>query len=102
MTSVFKLLKKPVVTEKSLNMETTAGKYTFYVQDTATKVDVRNGIERLYGVKVKKVNVINTRAKFRVNGKHGVQLKRKERTKMIVTLQDGQRINDLTNIVISK
>lgn len=96
--SVFNIIKKPVITEKSQILET-KGVYTFFVNDRATKIDVRTTIERLYGVKVKKVNVINTRAKVRVSGKRGAQIKRKERTKMLVTLKDGARINDLQKIV---
>jgi large subunit ribosomal protein L23 len=97
--SIFNIIKKPVVTEKSQILEATSGKYTFYVNDRATKIDVRTAVERLYGVEVVKVNVINTRAKVRVNGRRGAQIKRKERTKMIITLKNGQRIQDLMKIV---
>lgn len=95
--SVYSILKKPVITEKSQRLEL-RGVYTLVVDDRATKVDVRSAIEKLYGVKVEKVNMIRTRAKFRVNGKHGVAIKRRESSKALVTLAGNARINDLQKI----
>jgi large subunit ribosomal protein L23 len=96
--SLYNIIKKPVVTEKSQLLEM-KGVYTLIVDDRATKVDVRTAVERLYGVSVKKVNMINTRTKVRVNGKYGAQVKRKEKTKALVSLKDGQRIQDFQNTV---
>ena len=48
----------PVITENSM-----AGiadkKYTFKVATDATKIDIANAVEELFGVKVAKVNTIN-------------------------------------------
>lgn len=96
--SVHSLIKKPLITEKTQRLAI-GGVYTLFVEDRATKVDVRNAIETLYGVKVEKVNMIRTRAKFRVNGRRGVQVKRKERTKALVTLKGDARIEDLQKII---
>ncbi len=96
--SIYSVIKKPLVTEKTQMLET-KGVYTLIVSDRATKIDVRTAVERLYGVKVAKVNVINTRTKVRVNGKRGAQVKRKETTKMLVTLKDGARIADFQKII---
>ena len=52
----------PVITEKS-NDGMQEGKYTFEVNKKATKVDIARAVEKLFGVKVLKVNTIN------VNGK---------------------------------
>lgn len=96
--SLYNIIKKPVVTEKSQLLEM-KGVYTLLIDDRATKVDVRTAIERLYGVAVAKVNIINTRAKVRVNGKYGAQIKRKEKTKALVTLKNGARIVDFQKTV---
>ncbi len=96
--SQYNIIKKPVITEKSQKLEM-RGVYTLTVDNRATKVDVRTAIERLYGVSVTKVNMINTRVKVRVNGKYGAQVKRKETTKAIVTLKAGERISDFQKIV---
>jgi len=52
----------PVVTEKS-NDEVQFGKYTFKVNKKATKVDIAKAIEKLFGVKVLKVNTVTVRGK---------------------------------------
>lgn len=52
----------PVITEKS-NDGLQEGKYTFKVNKKATKIDIKNAVEKLFEVKVLKVNVMN------VNGK---------------------------------
>ena len=96
--SLYNIIKKPVITEKSQLLEM-KGVYTLIVDDRATKVDVRTAVERLYGVSVSKVNIINTRAKVRVNGRHGAQIKRKERVKALVTLKNGARISDFQKTV---
>ena len=56
------IIIKPIITEKS-NDGLQEGKYTFKVNKKATKVDIANAVEKLFGVKVLKVNTIN------VNGK---------------------------------
>lgn len=96
--SVFEIIKKPVVTEKSQRLELD-GVYTVIVPKATTKVDIRTAFERLYEVEVSKVNIITTREKFR-NTKHGVQVKRKSRLKAMVTLKKGQKINDLQKVKI--
>jgi len=96
--SVFEIIKKPVVTEKSQRLELD-GVYTVIVPAATTKVDVRIAFERLYDVEVSKVNMITTREKFR-NTKRGVQVKRKSRLKAIATHKKGQKIADLQKIKI--
>lgn len=96
--SLYTIIKRPVVTEKSQRLEL-EGVYTVVISPEATKVDVRIAFERLYGVQVEKVNMITTREKFR-NSKHGVQVKRKSRLKALVTLKKGQRIADLQKLTI--
>lgn len=49
------VLKKPVVSEKALSMESSGG-YVFQVLNAATKPEIKKEIEKLYGVKVTKVN----------------------------------------------
>ena len=58
----------PVITEKS-NDELQAGKYTFRVNKKATKIDIKNAVEKLFEVKVLKVNTISVRGKSKRMGK---------------------------------
>ena len=58
----------PVITEKS-NDELQAGKYTFKVNKKATKIDIRNAVEKLFEVKVLNVNTISVKGKTKRMGK---------------------------------
>ena len=59
----------PVVTEKS-NDELQQGKYTFKVNKNATKVEIAKAVEKLFGVKVLKVNTISVKGKEKRVGAH--------------------------------
>lgn len=58
----------PVITEKS-NDELQAGKYTFRVNKKATKIDIRNAVEKLFEVKVLNVNTTSVKGKEVRRGK---------------------------------
>ncbi|NLY18678.1 MAG: 50S ribosomal protein L23 [Clostridiaceae bacterium] len=59
----------PYITEKS-NDEISQGKYTFIVARRATKTDIRNAVEKLFGVKVINVNTVNYEGKEKRMGVH--------------------------------
>ena len=59
----------PVVTEKS-NDELQEGKYTFKVNKKATKVEIAKAVEKLFEVKVLKVNTMKVNGKKKRVGYH--------------------------------
>ncbi len=59
----------PIVTEKS-NDQLQEGKYTFEVNKKATKVEIAKAIEKLFEVKVLKVNTMNVNGKSKRVGYH--------------------------------
>ena len=63
------IILAPVVTEKS-NDELQQGKYTFRVNKKATKVDIARAVERLFEVKVLKVNTMMVKGKEKRVGYH--------------------------------
>ena len=63
------IIIRPVVTEKS-NDELQQGKYTFEVNKKATKVQIANAVEKLFEVKVLKVNTITVKGKTKRVGYH--------------------------------
>ena len=84
------VLKKPVLTEKSLALQTEENKYTFDVDLDANKTEVKIAVEKLFNVKVEKVNIVNVRPKKRRVGRYeGFKPSMK---KAIVTLAEGQTI----------
>lgn len=80
---------RPIVSEKS-NALMGQGKYTFVVQPGATKIEVRQAVEQLFGVKVRAVNTVNVRGKPRRMGVHRGYTPRWK--KAIVTLAPGEKI----------
>ena len=63
------IIIRPHITEKS-NDDITKGKYTFIVYRTATKTEIRNAVEKLFSVKVLKVNTMNYSGKIKRTGVH--------------------------------
>ena len=58
MANVYDIIIRPIITERS--MEATADKkYVFEVAPTAGKIEIKNAVEQIFGVKVAKVNTIN-------------------------------------------
>jgi large subunit ribosomal protein L23 len=80
----YDLIKKPIITEKS-TMLGELGKYVFEVSKFANKVNVKKAVESIFGVKVKKVNVLNIEGKTKKF--KGVLGKRADVKKAIVTLE---------------
>jgi len=64
----YDVILKPVVTEKSMQA-LEEQKYTFFVHPDATKVQVREAVEKMFdGVKVAKVNTMNYQGKMKRRG----------------------------------
>lgn len=63
------IIIKPYVTEKS-NLDVAEGKYTFIVNPKATKIEIRQAVEKLFQVKVLKVNTARYGGKIKRMGVH--------------------------------
>lgn len=84
------VIEEVVVTEKSAaNAE--KGIYTFKVAKSANKIQIKDAVEKTFGVKVASVNTLNTKAKSKRVGRYTGTTKTYK--KAIVTLKDGQSIN---------
>ena len=82
------VIKRPVITEKSM-LAMDEKKYTFEVDTRANKTLVKQAVEAAFDVKVKDVNVINVRPKFKRVGKYAGYTKK--RRKAIVTLTEDSK-----------
>ncbi len=85
----YRVLLKPLVTEKG-SSQVALGKYLFMVALDANKIMIAKAVERTYGVKVSRVNIMNYSGKRVKRGR--VSGKRKDWKKAIVTLKKGQTI----------
>lgn len=64
----YDIIKKPVITEKSMNLMAEK-KYTFFVHTDATKVQIKDAVERMFpGTEVEKVNTMNLDGKKKRRG----------------------------------
>ena len=79
----------PVITEKSA-MQRENNVYTFKVAKSANKIEVKKAIEEAFGVKVVKVNILNTKSKSKRVGRYTG--KTQSFKKAYVTLKDGDSI----------
>ena len=91
MAHITDVLKQPVLTEKSLILQQTENKYTFFVDVKANKTEVKQAVEAMFGVKVETVNIMNVRPKTKRVGKYVGKTNKKR--KAIVKLAEGQEIN---------
>ena len=60
----------PVITEKSENLKNTQNVYVFKVKPNANKTQIKNEVEKVFGVKVLNVNKLNARQKDRRVGRY--------------------------------
>ncbi len=87
----YKVIKGPVITEKSTFERSGSNKYTFYVSPGANKNQIIQAVESLFGVSVEKVNTLNLKGKPKRMGRFEGRTSRKK--KAVVTLAQGDRIS---------
>ena len=83
---------KPVVSEKSYGL-LDAGAYTFIVHPDANKIQIRNAVEEIFGVKVAKVNTMNRQGKRKRNRRSFTFGKRPDTKRAVITLAGDDRID---------
>ncbi len=82
------VIKSPIITERSMN-DMSNKKYHFEVDLRANKTQVKQAVEEIFGVKVKKVNIMNYKGKPKRMGRYeGYTNKRR---KAIVTLTEDSK-----------
>ena len=90
MKTDYDVIKRPLRTEKTTEMEDNLNQVVFEVDRHANKIEVRQAIERLFGVSVVSVNTLNHRGKPKRVGK--IFGRRSDTKKAIVTLKDDDHI----------
>jgi large subunit ribosomal protein L23 len=82
------LIRRPVITENSTALMED-GKYTFEVDIRANKVEVKKAIEKIFDVKVQKVDSLRTPGKLKRYGRYSGMTA--EKKKVIVTLTEDSK-----------
>ena len=91
----YDVIRKPIITEKA-TMASEANAVVFEVAIDATKPQIKEAVEALFGVKVKAVNT--TVAKGKVKRFRGILGTRKDVKKAYVSLEDGNAIDVTTGL----
>ncbi len=60
MENYYKIIKKPLITEKTFNLIENENKLVFYVYKKANKSQIKKAFEKIYNVNVIKVNTLIT------------------------------------------
>ncbi len=90
MKTQYEVIRRPIRTEKTTDQEELNNQVAFEVDQRASKVEIRQAIERLFGVRVLKVNTLNQLGKPKRVGR--VFGRRSDFKKAIVTLAEGDQI----------
>ena len=94
------ILIRPLVTEKMSAVTDKQGKYGFIVNLDANKIEIKQAVEKNYGVTVLKVNTINVdgKRKFRYTAKGIIEGRSQSYKKAIIKLQAGETIDFYANV----
>ncbi len=85
-----KIIRRPLITEKTTRQKEEERQYAFEVARDANKIEIQKAVERLFKVKVLNVRTSNVLGKVKRLGRRFG--KRSDWKKAIVTLREGDRI----------
>ncbi|MCC6456898.1 MAG: 50S ribosomal protein L23 [Caldilineaceae bacterium] len=88
---IYEVLRRPVVTEKSITVVEEGNRYTFEVDMRANKLQVKEAVELAFDVTVTDVNVVVMPVKTSRRGKR-VTIRKPKWKKAVVALAPGNSI----------
>jgi len=92
--SIYQIIKKPVASDKATKLNQRHGKLVLEVHPAANKPMIVEALEKLFDVKIKKIQIIIRKGKIR-------RVKRKEfrgtlRKRAIITLKEGYSLDSIS------
>ena len=88
---IFEIIKRPIFTEKAMNLKEGENKVVVEVHPDANKTQIKKAFEACFKVKVDKVAVINIKPRTKRVGWHYTKTKKSK--KAIVTLKPGEKLD---------
>lgn len=88
--SIYDVIKKPVITSKSVDLFKKLGQITFEVNLNANKIMIRHAVEKIWNVKVADVRIVKLRGKTKVFARKSFTCS--DRKKALITLKKGYKI----------
>jgi len=98
MTTIYEVLRRPLVTEKSNYQTGKLRQYSFEVTSDANRTLVKEAVERMFDVKVMRVNIINTAGKRSRRRNRRLLIRDAGFKKAIVTLAEGNSLEFLEGV----
>ena len=97
-TTAYDIIKRPIITEQS--MEQTENKcYTFEVAKDANKIEIAKAVEKIFDVKVAKVNTLNMQGKAKRMGNRPEGRRANYKKAMVTLTQDSKSIEFFEGMV---
>jgi len=92
---LYNIIRAPVLTEKSMRAEQEYNQHVFRVRRDANKAQIKEAVERIYGVEVLGVRVVVTKGKRKRNRYGGWSQTRPTEKKAYVRIARQQAINPM-------
>ncbi len=96
MKLIYDIIKKPLFTEKGMDLKEREGKILIEADAAANKHEIKKAMEEIFKVKVEKVAVINTKGKLKKFGKSIGR--RSDKKKAIITLKKGEKLDFIEGV----
>ena len=94
------IIKKPIITEKATAQSETQNRFSFEVIPSANKIEIKNAVEKMYGVQITEVRTMNYgggKPSTKFTNRGVVEQPSKMWKKAIVTVADGETIDLFNN-----
>ena len=91
MRTLYEVIRRPIISEKSTALAEIGGKYAFEVSMKANKQEIRAAVQNLFNVQVRDVRTMVMHGKAKRVG--SFETKKANWKKALVTLAEGQKID---------
>ncbi|MBZ0158292.1 MAG: 50S ribosomal protein L23 [Alphaproteobacteria bacterium] len=96
MTTIYEVIKKPLFTEKGMDLKERENKILIEVDAGANKHEIKKAMEEIFKIKVESIATINVRGKLKRFGKSIGR--RSDRKKAIITLKKGEKLDFIEGV----
>ncbi len=96
MKSIYDVIKKPLFTEKGMDMKEKDNKILIEVNIKANKHEIKEAVQEIFKVKVEKVATVRSVGKMKKFGRSVGRLP--DRKKAVITLKKGQKLDFIEGV----
>jgi len=96
MKTIYDVIKRPLFTEKGMDLKERENKLLIEVNPEANKHEIKKAVEEIFKIKVIKIATINERGKLKRFGKSVGRTS--ERKKAVITLKKGEKLDFIEGV----